>query len=163
MTKPSNPKLGSFGSKDARLTPRSQASGTSESGETPVSLPKPRKVIDPTVKAPNSTPPDPSKLPPIERVIQPKMQHTSTKIRWYLGLGYEVGEVARYMGVRYQQVRNVGVTDPKRAAREDVPPYEIELHPLPDDIDSIMDAELERSLAAGRLQDKAEKAKRKGK
>lgn len=158
MTKPSS-QLGSFGPGNGSEAPRSQASGTEAEASV---VTKPRKVIDPTVKAPNSTPPDPSKLPPIERIVQPRMQHTSTKIRWYLGLGYEVGEVARFMGVRYQQVRNVGVTDPKRAAREDVPPYEIELHPLPDDIDSIMDAELERSLLAGRLEEKKARKHSKG-
>lgn len=152
-------KIRSFGSGNGSGAPRSQASGTEA---TTSATSRPRKVIEPTVKAANSTPPDPSKLPPIERVIQPKMQHTSTKIRWYLGLGYEVGEIARFMGVRYQQVRNVGVTDPKRAAREDVPPYEIKLHPLPDDIESIMDAELERSLLAGRLEEKEVRKRSKG-
>ena len=149
-------KVRSFGSTEAVEAPRSPESGTSPV----VQEPKPRKVIEPTVKPSASTPPDPSKLPPIERVIPPKMQHTSTKIRWYLGLGYEVGEVARFMGIRYQQVRNVGVTEPKRAAREDLPPYEIVLAPLPDDVDAIMDAELERSLMAGRLAEKA--ASRRG-
>jgi hypothetical protein len=81
------------------------------------------------------------------------MQHTSTKIRWYLGLGYEVREVAKFLGVKYQQVRNVGVTEPKRAAREDVPPYEITLYDLGDEVDALLDAELERSLMAGRNQD----------
>lgn len=125
---------------------------------------KPRKVIEPTV-TPREGPaaPDPKKLPPIGRIIEPKMQHMSTKIRWYLGLGYEVGEVSRHLGIRYQQVRNVGTTDPKRAAREDVPPYEIRLADLADDIDAIIDAELERSLMAGRTAEaEGRKRRRKG-
>ena len=65
-------------------------------------------------------------LPPISHIKPPEMRHNSTKIRWYLGLGYTVKEVATFLGVRYQQVRNVGTTTPKRAAREDVPPYIIE-------------------------------------
>lgn len=152
MTKDQANNVGHFGQDSASERPPSQ---TVE--------PKPRKVIEPTVKPKEegATPPDPKNLPPIHRIIQPKMQHTSTKIRWYLGLGYEVGEVARHLGVRYQQVRNVGTTDPKRAAREDVPPYEISLEPLPDDIESIMDAELERSLMAGRTEEAKARAKRR--
>lgn len=145
------PNVGHFGQGSASERPPSQAVES-----------KPRKVIEPTVKPKeDSEPPDPKNLPPIHRIVQPKMQHTSTKIRWYLGLGYEVGEVARFLGVRYQQVRNVGTTDPKRAAREDVPPYELVLEPLPDDIESIMDAELERSLMAGRTEEAKAKAKRR--
>ncbi|MEB3029694.1 hypothetical protein VJI72_07850, partial [Parvimonas micra] len=54
-------------------------------------------------------------LPPIHRVKPPEMHHMSTKIRWYIALGYTVGEVSKFLGLRYQQVRNVATTTPKRA------------------------------------------------
>lgn len=98
------------------------------------------------------------RLPPIHHVKPPKMQHTSTKIRWYLGLGYTVKEVSSHLGVRYQQVRNVGVNAPKRAAREDVPPYIIELFDIEDDLEAMESHALEREMAAQRQQDKDKRA-----
>lgn len=89
-------------------------------------------------------------LPPIHRVKQPKVANRATLIRWFHALGYPTKEIAAQLQVRYQQVRNVIVTTPKRAAREDMPPLELETWDLADDIQAIMDAELDRSLAAGR-------------
>jgi hypothetical protein len=93
-------------------------------------------------------------LPPIHRIKPPKMQHNATKIRWYLGIGYTVKEVSNFLGIRYQQVRNVGVTAPKRAAREDVPPYVIELFDIEDDFEAMEHAALEQQMMAQRNQDR---------
>lgn len=86
-------------------------------------------------------------LPPIHRVKMPHVKQRATLIRWYAALGYPTKEIATHLQVRYQQVRNVLVTQPKRAAREDMPPLTIETYDLVDDIQAIMDAELDRSLA----------------
>lgn len=102
-------------------------------------------------------------LPPISHVKPPDMSHTSTKIRWYLGLGYTVKEVSNFLGVRYQQVRNVGTTAPKRAAREDVPPYIIETWEVDDDLEAMEAHALEQNMAAQREQDRdARRRARKG-
>lgn len=93
-------------------------------------------------------------LPPIAHIKPPAMQHTSTKIRWYLGLGYTVKEVSSFLGVRYQQVRNVGITAPKRAAREDVPPYIIEVWEVDDDLEAMEAHALEQQMAAQREEDR---------
>jgi hypothetical protein len=86
-------------------------------------------------------------LPPIHRVKQPQVANRATLIRWYAELGYPTKEIAYQLNVRYQQVRNVLVTKPKRAAREDLPSLDFETWDLVDDVQAIMDAELERSLA----------------
>lgn len=102
-------------------------------------------------------------LPPISHIKPPEMRHNSTKIRWYLGLGYTVKEVATFLGVRYQQVRNVGTTTPKRAAREDVPPYIIETWEVDDDLEAMEAHALEQQMAAQREQDReARRRARKG-
>lgn len=132
------------------------------------------KKIDPTVKpkdvvvdmtegegVPVSDEPN---LPPITHIKAPDMKHTSTKIRWYLGMGYTVKEVSHLLGVRYQQVRNVGVTAPKRAAREDVPPYIIELWEVDGDLEAMDKHAFEIEMAAQREQDrKARSDSRRGK
>ena len=76
-------------------------------------------------------------LPPIHRVKEPHMEHMSTRIRWFAGLGYTVGEIQKFLGLRYQQVRNVVTTIPKRAAREDLPALVLELHELDDDLEAM--------------------------
>jgi hypothetical protein len=101
-------------------------------------------------------------LPPISHIKPPPMTHMSTKIRWYGGLGYEVREVANLLGVRYQQVRNVLTTEPKRAAREDVPPYVIELFEVDDDLEAMDKHALEQEMAAQRNQDRLERKRRNG-
>lgn len=73
-------------------------------------------------------------LPPISRIKMPDGANiTSTKIRWLSGVGYEPREIAPFLGVRYQQVRNVLTNPPKRASREDVPPLVVEIVSLADD------------------------------
>lgn len=93
-------------------------------------------------------------LPPITHVKQPEARTWSAKIRWALDMGWTVKEIANGWGLRYQMVRNVKVTEPKRAAREDVPELEYELLDPVNDVQAIMDAELDRSLAAGRAKKK---------
>src|SRR3990167_3455303 len=102
-------------------------------------------------------------LPPIGHIKPPDMKHMSTRIRWFLGLGYTVKEVSAFLGVRYQQVRNVGTQSPKRAAREDVPPYIIELWEVDDDLEAMEAHALEQQMAAQREQDReARRQSRKG-
>ena len=96
----------------------------------------------------------PSTLPPIHRIKEPPMHHMSTRIRWYKGLGYEVKEISAYLGVRYQQVRNVVTTEPKRAAREDLPAYVIELLDLETDLEAMESQALTNEMAAQRAQDR---------
>jgi hypothetical protein len=83
-------------------------------------------------------------------------------MRWYIALGYTVAEVSRYMGVRYQQVRNVTTNLPKRAAREDLPELVIVLRETPDLIEAALDGALDASMLAGRKERlKEEKADRR--
>ena len=92
-------------------------------------------------------------LPPIGRIKMPSMKITSTQIRWLDSVGYEPREIAPYLGVRYQQVRNVLQNPPKRAAREDLPPPVVEVMALSDDMLEIADEEaMRRELAASRNQ-----------
>lgn len=95
-------------------------------------------------------------LPPISHVKPPDMKHTSTKIRWYCGLGYTIKEVSNLLGVRYQQVRNVATTAPKRAAREDVPPLRIELFELDDDLEAMDKHAMEQEMAIQRREHRKE-------
>lgn len=67
------------------------------------------------------------RLPPIDKVREPPMDFTSTRIRWFLGLGYTVSVVAKHLGVKYQQVRNVSLMEPKRGAREALPELKVEV------------------------------------
>lgn len=93
-----------------------------------------------------------SSLPPLKMCKMPEGVRTwSARVRWALAMGWEVKEIANTWGLRYQMVRNVKVTEPKRAAREDMPPLKWELLNPVDDVQAIMDAELDRSLAAGRF------------
>jgi len=123
------------------------------------------RVVDTTSSSEPGVSSDAAKkgLPPIGHVKPPEMKHMSTKIRWYLGLGYAVKEVAGMLGVRYQQVRNVATVEPKRAAREDVPPYIIECWEPADDLEAMADHALDIEMAAQREQDReAKRRSRKG-
>jgi hypothetical protein len=100
---------------------------------------------------------DERNLPPIHRIKEPPMKHMSTRIRWYRALGYKVGEISNALGVRYQQVRNVSVTEPKRAAREDIPPLTIELLQLDDDHEAMDKHHLEAEMRAQRSEHMAER------
>lgn len=93
---------------------------------------------------------DSNQLPPLRLVKVPQVRTASARIRWALALGYSVKEISSTWGIKYQQVRNVRETQPKRATREDMPPLTIELMDPVDDIQAITDAELDRSLAASR-------------
>lgn len=102
-------------------------------------------------------PEDPDNLPPIHHIKPPDMQHMSTKIRWYLGLGYKVKEVSKFLGVLYQQVRNVSTTVPKRAMREDIPPLLIILWEVDDDLEAMDAHAMEVEMMAQRGQDRSAK------
>lgn len=97
-------------------------------------------------------------LPPIHRVKEPYMQHASTRIRWYQALGYTPLEIHKGLGIRYQQVRNVLNTEPKRATREDLPSLEIETWELDDDADAMASHALDVEMAAQRLEDLKKRA-----
>lgn len=102
-------------------------------------------------------------LPPIHRIVEPQMTHTSTRIRWFIGLGYTVAEVSRFLGVRYQQVRNVATTEPKRAAREDLPPFEVRVWDVDDDLEAMDKHALEGAMQAQRGERlKAARSRRRG-
>ena len=93
-------------------------------------------------------------LPPIHRIREPAMHHMSTRIRWFKALGYEVKEIAAFLGVRYQQVRNVVTTQPKRMAREDLPALTIEVLELETDLEAMETQALTQQMAAQRAQDR---------
>lgn len=117
----------------------------------PTVIPKTTEVLEEGQETPESI----QQLPPIAHIKPPVMKHTSTKIRWYLGLGFTVKEVSDWLGVRYQQVRNVGVQTPKRAAREDVPPYIIELWEVDDDLEAMDKHAMEQQMAVSRAESRA--------
>lgn len=85
-------------------------------------------------------------LPPINKIKIPHTQTKSATIRWLSNLGYEVKDISAQLGIRYQQVRNIVTTIPKRAAREDSPEFVVEYLPDPDGIELALDAALEQSL-----------------
>jgi hypothetical protein len=84
-------------------------------------------------------------LPPIHRIILPKTATQSALIRWLWEMGYQVKDISNGLGIRYQQVRNIITTKPKRAAREDLPPLELELAPLEDIVDILLGEEFDRT------------------
>jgi hypothetical protein len=96
-------------------------------------------------------------LPPISRIKRPETRTQSALVRWLFLLGYEVKEISRGLNIRYQQVRNMVTTQPKRAAREDLPPLQIELLEMEDAVDMLLGIELERTFAEDR---KASRRKR---
>ncbi len=85
-------------------------------------------------------------LPDISQIVLPEMKVTSTRIRWLLAMGYSINQIHHGLGLRYQQVRNVATTTPKRAAREDLPPLVLVLRDPIDDVQAIMDMALDESL-----------------
>lgn len=89
-------------------------------------------------------------LPPITDIVVPKTSTKSALIRWFNAMGYSVKEIYPFLGVKYQMVRNIITTIPKRAAREDLPPLWIEYKPEAHVIDDALDSALDQSLLAGR-------------
>lgn len=89
-------------------------------------------------------------LPPITTIRIPPTSTKSATIRWLGALGYEVKEIYVFLGIKYQMVRNILTTIPKRAAREDLPEQVIEYLPERDPMDDAMDGALDASLMLGR-------------
>lgn len=89
-------------------------------------------------------------LPPITSIRIPATKTKSATIRWLHQLGYEVKDIYVFLGVKYQMVRNIVTTIPKRAAREDLPDVVVEYLPEKDMLDEAMDGALEASLMVGR-------------
>lgn len=85
-------------------------------------------------------------LPPINLIVVPSTLTKSATIRWLNALGYEVKEIYQFLGIRYQMVRNIINTIPKRAAREDLPPLQVRYKPEQDPIEGGLDAALDESL-----------------
>lgn len=100
---------------------------------------------------------------PLPHIARLELPHTTTQtalVRWLWELGYQVRDISRGTGIRYQQVRNMVTTVPKRASREDLPPLKLVLRGPVDDVDAIMDEALDRSIRAGRSKNKAAPATR---
>ncbi len=96
-------------------------------------------------------------LPAIYRLQLPETRTKSALIRWLCGLGYPVKEISRALNMRYQQVRNVVTTEPKRATREDTPPLEIVLSEdgdVEDIVDMLLGEALESDFRAARKQER---------
>jgi hypothetical protein len=96
-------------------------------------------------------------LPPIYRIKLPTTRTQSALVRWLYALGYEVKDIHKGLNVRYQQVRNMVTTQPKRAAREDLPPLVIELAEPEDIVEMLLGDELERTHMEAARQDKKAK------
>lgn len=102
-------------------------------------------------------------LPPIYRLKMPKTTTKSALIRWLWALGYDVKTISGGLDIRYQQVRNIITTQPKRAAREDMPELEVEVLPVEDVVDALLGTELDRTFKADKKQkERAVKAVRRG-
>lgn len=89
-------------------------------------------------------------LPPITDIVIPSHTTKSGTIRWLHELGYEVKEIYVFLGIKYQMVRNIITTKPKRAAREDLAPLLVEYKPENDPMQDAMDGALDESLMAAR-------------
>ncbi len=89
-------------------------------------------------------------LPPLNMIIIPSTTTKSATIRWLHGLGYSVNEIHKGLGLKYQMVRNIVTTIPKRAAREDLPAPYVEYKPESDELMDALDGALEASLMEGR-------------
>lgn len=97
-------------------------------------------------------------LPPIEAIRMPQTATKSGLVRWLWAMGYPVKDIYSHLGMKYQMVRNIVTTQPKRAAREDLPPMVAEYKPDIDDVQAIMDNALDESVLAERKdRKKAEK------
>ena len=99
-------------------------------------------------------------LPPIRRIKLPETKTQSALIRWLFEKGYQVKDISKGLNVRYQQVRNIVTTEPKRAAREDLPEMGIELAELEDVVDMLLGDELERTHLEHRKQEQKEHKRR---
>lgn len=89
-------------------------------------------------------------LPPMSDIYKPPTLTKSALIRWLNKLGYTVGEIHKGLGIKYQMVRNITTTIPKRAAREDLPALVITYLPEKDFLEAALDGALEASLLAER-------------
>lgn len=90
-------------------------------------------------------------LPPIGDIVIPSTATKSACIRWLFAVGYPIKEIYQFLGIRYQMVRNIVTTVPKRAAREDLPPLKIRYRENTRDlIDEAMDGALEASMMVSR-------------
>lgn len=85
-------------------------------------------------------------LPPIYRLQMPETRTKSALIRWLWELGYDVKTISKGLDIRYQQVRNIITTEPKRAAREDLPPLSYELIEVEDVVDMLLGEALEQDF-----------------
>lgn len=99
-------------------------------------------------------------LPPIHRIKLPETKTQSALIRWLHSVGYQVKDISKGLNIRYQQVRNIITTEPKRAAREDLPGLTVELAPLEDVVDMLLGDELERTHLDARRQEVKEQKRR---
>ncbi len=91
-------------------------------------------------------------LPPLESIVLPKTTTKSALIRWLAVMGYSTSEIYRYLGCKYQMVRNIVTTIPKRAAREDLPNLVIVPKPETNELQDALDGVLDASLMEGRRQ-----------
>lgn len=89
-------------------------------------------------------------LPPIYRIKLPETRTKSALIRWLWELGYSVKAISASLGIRYQQVRNVVTTEPKRATREDMPELVIVLADVTDVVDMLLGEALEADFRRAR-------------
>lgn len=89
-------------------------------------------------------------LPPLHRLKLPKLRTQTALVRWLFELGYEIKDIHKGLNIRYQQVRNMVKTIPKRAAREDLPPLIIELLEMEDVADMLLGEAMERDFASAR-------------
>lgn len=89
-------------------------------------------------------------LPPIYRIRLPETRTKSALIRWLWELGYSVKAISGSLGIRYQQVRNVVTTEPKRATREDMPELMIVLADATDVVDMLLGEALEADFRRAR-------------
>jgi hypothetical protein len=102
------------------------------------------------------------RLPPIADIVVPKTATKSAMIRWLCAMGYSVKEISASTGIVYQMVRNISLSQPKRAAREDLPPLVIEYREQEDLITAAMDGALDAAMASQRKErKKAEKVQRR--
>lgn len=89
-------------------------------------------------------------LPLITAIEMPATLTKSARIRWLHTLGYTVAEIYGFLGCKYQMVRNIVTTVPKRAAREDLPPLKVRYREVNDEIQDALDGALEASLLVDR-------------
>ena len=95
-------------------------------------------------------------LPLLKDIVIPPAKTKSHTIRWLWAVGYTVQQISNGIGIKYQMVRNIAYSEPKRAAREDLGSLDIRLKKevdLDDEdfiIQTAIDGALEASLMAGR-------------